>query len=54
MNKVTIQVPTDIRFIKDVSGIKLKAKSTDVKKWYEVKATTLGLGDAAFNIIRKI
>ena len=48
------KIKEEIQKFYDTSGITLKAKSTDVKKWYEVKATTIGSGDAAFNIIRKI
>ena len=38
----------------DNNGIKLKAKATDIKKYFDVKTTTNAKAEGCFKIIKKL
>lgn len=48
------RVKDDIQKFYDNKGIKLKAKATDIKKWFEVKSTTCRVKGSCFRILSKL
>ena len=49
-----IKIKAEIQKFYDANKINIKAKATDIKKWYEVKATTNSNGDNCYKIIKKL
>ena len=47
------KIKTEIQKFYDSNNIKIKAKATDINRWYVVKSTTDSKGTSAFKIISK-